>query len=339
MLVSPAGRYLNISPSGLAILRALGEGMTGAELMTSLADRFPAQEESIRTVVPDFLTDLRRAEVLNLEPPARAGTDRVTRLSKLDLVKRFPLLAEPGRLAGPVARLLALVPVRLLCALLLAVPAVALPLAVLALTSGAGAGRPEPWMPAVAIGAMLVQVLLHESCHAVAMCYNRVPPRDAGVGLMFYLLPIAYVDRTNSYRHQGRFGRVLISLVGPINDLFWAGVSATVVLTCGGEPAQFCRMLLVFQLLSLITNLNPLFPTDGYHAIEAAVGAINMRGRALAFVLHRLARKPLPLYLRSLSRRARAGYLVYITVSLLLAATTGLAILVNLAWLVVGLAS
>lgn len=35
----------------------------------------------------------------------------------------------------------------------------------------------------------------------------------------------------------------------------------------------------------LAANLNPLVRTDGYHALDALVGAVNMRGRSMTFVL------------------------------------------------------
>ncbi|MFH8386560.1 PqqD family peptide modification chaperone [Kitasatospora sp. NPDC018058] len=339
MLVSPAGRYLNISPSGLAILRHLGDGMTGTELLASLTERYPEQESQIRAVLPDFLADLRRASVLNLDPLPATGTERAIRYGRLDLVKRFPLVRDPSRFADPVAGVLRRLPVRPLAALLLAVPVIAVPLAVLALTSSTGSIHPTAWMVAAAVAVMLGEIVVHEFCHAVAMTYNRVRPRNAGVGLMLYLFPMAYVDRTDSYRHEGRFGRVLISLVGPICDLTFAGAWSLAALNTTGDTALFFRILLGFQLMAVVANINPLFPSDGYHAVEAALGAINMRGRALTYVLHRVTRKPLPLYLRSIPGRVRAGYVCYFAVSLLYTLLAAGLILFNLLSLAIGLMS
>ncbi|MBV2153701.1 PqqD family peptide modification chaperone [Kitasatospora sp. SUK 42] len=315
MLVSD-GRYLNISPSGLIILRHLEDGMTGAELMTSLAERYPGQRERIRAVLPDFLTDLRRASVLNLDPLPGTGIDRAIRHGRLDLVKRFPLVRDPGRFAGPVAGLLRCLPVRLLVTLLLLLPVVAVPLVVRALTAPSGETRPTAPMLVAVVAALLGEIVAHEFCHAVAMSYNRVSPRNAGVGLMLYLFPVAFVDRTDSYRHEGRSGRVLISLVGPICDLAFAGAWSVAALNTSGDLSLFFRLLTGLQLVVVVVNLNPLFASDGYHAAEAALGAINMRARALTYVLHRLTRRPLPLHLRSVTGRARAGYVCYVAVSL-----------------------
>jgi putative peptide zinc metalloprotease protein len=320
MLVSPAGRFLAVSPSGLAVIRQFGDGRTGRDLVDRLTREHGGTSERTRVVVPAFLADLRRAGVLTVEPDqpaktrARAG---LTALGHLDPVRRFPLVDDPGRLLRPVVDALLRVPARLLCTLLLAVPLLSLPLVVLALgTTGVVPAHPSPVLSLAAVGVLVCQVVLHETCHVVAMAYNRLRPRNAGLGLLFYALPIAYVDRTESYRHRGRPGRVLISLVGPLNDLFWAGVSAAVLLTATGTAAQFCHVLLLLQLVSLLANVNPLFPSDGYHAIEAGVGSINMRGRALSYVLHRLSSRPLPGHLAAVGPGVRAGYVVYVVLSI-----------------------
>jgi len=316
MLVSPHGKFLTISPSGVTIIRRLDRPTTGQALITTLLAEHPEQETSIRTVLPVFLTDLRRASLLTIdpEPPSRSWTDTFTRWGKLDPVKRFPLIRDPNRFSSPVSRLVARVPVPLLYAAL-----VLLPLTSIALLGPALRVPPvDPPTAAVfagVIAVMLCEIFLHESAHAIAMAFNRVRAKDAGVGLLFRFIPLAYVDRTDSYRHQGRFGRVLISLVGPLVDLVLAGVSAAVILNSSGAVATFFHLLLLMQILSLLANLNPLFPSDGYHAIEAAVGSINMRSRALTYALHKVSRRALPLYLRSVSRRVRVGYVVYVALS------------------------
>jgi len=265
--------------------------------------------------VPVFLTDLRRASLLTLdpEPASRSFTDKFTRLGKLDPVKRFPLIQDPNRFSGPVSRVIAHIPVQLLYAALVLLPLISIALMVPALRLPV-----DPPTAAIVVGAivvMLCEIFLHESAHAVAMAFNQVRAKNAGVGLLFRFIPLAYVDRTDSYRHRGRLGRVLISLVGPLVDLVLAGVSAAVIVNSSGAVATFFHLLLLMQILSLLANLNPLFPSDGYHAIEAAVGSINMRSRALTYALHKVSRRPLPLYLSHVPRRIRVGYVIYVVLS------------------------
>lgn len=334
LLVSPVGRFLNVSSSGLKVLRRLGDGMTGQALINRLVAEYPSQAAGLRTVIPGFLADLRQADVLNVEPLPMTANERFVRLGKVDPVKRFPLVKNPHRYVAPVARALTYVPAWLLSALVLAVPLASVPLAVLALRDSA----PHPHYTALsvlaAVAVMVCEIVLHECLHAVAMAYHRLRPKNAGIGLLFYFLPIAYVDRTDSYRHRGRFGRVIISLVGPVGDLAWAGVSSVVVLSSSGTVSTFFHLLLLLQLSSVLANLNPLFPTDGYHALESALGSINMRGRAMTLVLHRLTRRPLPLYLSSTTRRVRVGYTAYIATSLLYTLIVILAILLTVSHIV-----
>jgi len=124
MLVSPHGKFLTISPSGVTIIRRLDRPTTGQALITTLLAEHPEQETSIRTVLPVFLTDLRRASLLTIdpEPPSRSWTDTFTRWGKLDPVKRFPLIRDPNRFSSPVSRLVARVPVPLLYAALVLLP-------------------------------------------------------------------------------------------------------------------------------------------------------------------------------------------------------------------------
>ena len=49
--------------------------------------------------------------------------------------------------------------------------------------------------------------------------------------------------------------------------------------------AATAHLVLAVQVVLVLSNLNPLLPTDGYHAFEAGVGSLNFRRRA--FALHR----------------------------------------------------
>jgi putative peptide zinc metalloprotease protein len=60
-----------------------------------------------------------------------------------------------------------------------------------------------------------------------------------------------------------------------------------------------------------------LFPTDGYHALEAAFGGLNFRRRAFGYAGHRILRRPLPSALVSTSRTQRVGYTLYTAVAVL----------------------
>jgi putative peptide zinc metalloprotease protein len=141
--------------------------------------------------------------------------------------------------------------------------------------------------------------------------YLRVPVREAGIGLMLYLMPVGYVDRTDAYRVRERRSRAFLSLAGPLNDQIWFGATAVVAVTVPGETGDLAYSLLFFQALLTVANLNPLTPSDGYHAVSAVAGQVNVRGQALAYLTHRLLRIPLTPLMVAASPRRRRFYLVY----------------------------
>lgn len=315
MLVSPAGKYVNVSASGIAVVGLLDGEATGEQVIDNLCLRHPDHASRLRPTLHRFLTDLRQADVLNIEPQARSTKDKLTRLGAIDPVKRFTLVEDPNRRVATLVGLLLRVPVRALVAALVAVPFFVAPLVVTALVAHPPTYRPSGWLLVLALVVMAAEILVHETCHAAAMAYNGVRAKAAGVGLLFWVLPVAFVDRTNSYRHQGRPGRVLISLVGPLCDAFFAGVWSVAVMMTDGTMSAFFSALLLLQVFSVLANLNLLFPSDGYHALEAALGSINMRGRALTYVLRTITRLPQPSYLTALSGRTKLGYVAYVAVS------------------------
>ncbi|MEU8663982.1 hypothetical protein, partial [Actinoplanes philippinensis] len=160
------------------------------------------------------------------------------------------------------------------------------------------------------ITALLVQATVHEMGHATVCQALGVPVREAGVKLFCLLIPLTYVDRTDAYRVRSRAGRIGVALVGPLIDLTAAGLSATLILI---DPVGFggVRWLLGFQMFVIINNLNPLLPTDGNHALEAAIGELNLRHRANAYMAHVLLRIPLSAAHRSVSAARRRLYLTY----------------------------
>jgi putative peptide zinc metalloprotease protein len=84
-----------------------------------------------------------------------------------------------------------------------------------------------------------------------------------------------------------------------------------VALNTSGAVAATAHLLLAIQVILVVGNLNPLLPTDGYHALEAGLGGLNYRRRAFAYAGHRLFGRPLPAALGTMRRSRRAAYLTY----------------------------
>lgn len=89
-------------------------------------------------------------------------------------------------------------------------------------------------------------------------------------------------------------------------------LAATLATTLHGLMSNVFSAVVIAQSYLLAINLNPLFRTDGYHALEALLGASNMRSRAIAFAVTSILRMPQPSYLENVSSGVKVGYLVYL---------------------------
>ncbi|MFC4057780.1 PqqD family peptide modification chaperone [Planomonospora corallina] len=323
------GRYVALTPAGVRMLDLLDGSRTGAAITARLA----GDREDLRGRIDAFLGDLRQAGVLTVEPQEADRRSRILRFSLREHMPRLKLTGRIEHIMEPIAAVLRRIPPRVLTGAVLALVLAGLLVGGYALTHPEGRSYPALWW--VALPILIVQVIFHEAAHALACQYLRAPIREAGVGLMLYFMPVAYVDRTDAYRIRSRAGRVMIALAGPFSDQVWFGVTGVVALTVAGPVGDIAYVLLVFQALLTIVNLNPLLPSDGYHAVAAAVRAVNLRGRAFAYLAHVVLRSPLPSSMHGLGGWKRAGYLTFGGLCLVYA--VGLAVLVvNNLWTMIG---
>jgi len=167
--------------------------------------------------------------------------------------------------------------------------------------------RPGYYWPLV-VAAALTQMTVHELAHAVVCQALGAPIREAGIKLWSVFFPVPYVDRTDSYRVRRRAGRVAIALAGPLVDVTCLGIGAVLFAVFGG---RVLGSLVAWQLVLVVTNLNPVLATDGHQAIEAAVGEVNLRHRAYAYLTHIVLRVPLSGALRAAPARRRVAYVGY----------------------------
>ena len=304
------GNYHRITRASEVVLTYLDGTRTRDDLVDFFASHGRAGSEAFTRQLDSFLASLEKSGLLEgSQPPERPGGNRVRTsmlMPRIVLTKSLPTVLEP------VARLLRAAPARLLVSV-----------AVLAALVGYATGfhtlfTATPSLqqlagPAflVATGVMLFLVLLHETAHALVAQMLRAPIRGLGVALLFYFMPVAYVDRTDAYRVRARSGRVVLALAGILSDGVFCGLTGVVATHSTGFVQHTATFVLGMQLLMLIVNLNPLMPSDGYTALEAASGRTNARGRAFALLRGILERQPLPPHLDNLTTRARAAYVVY----------------------------
>lgn len=305
--------YIRLSAAGVRLLRLLDGTRTGAQIAAEVAVRTGTRQPDVSAAVVRFLTDLRNAGVLNVEPETLTGWEKFRTSFQQRPMLKLALATSTPRFLGALAGAVRQVPKPVVAGLL----ALACGVAVLAIYGVLTRVRVFPdtisWPWAVAL--YLAHITCHEFAHALTAQVVGVPIREMGVGLLYYFMPVAYVDHTDSYRVRSRLHRAAISLAGPVNDLLFAGLSALVVWFGSGAAQTTAMLLLFFQLSLVIGNLNPLLPTDGYKSLEAAFGQINLRNRAFTYLYHRLTGKPLPSSLAYLKPGQARFYLIYGAVS------------------------
>ncbi|GAA4194075.1 hypothetical protein GCM10022219_16780 [Microbacterium oryzae] len=324
LFIGESGRYVAVGRDVVPLLPRLDGRCTGSELAAEIGGGRP--EDLVEDRLARLLHGLRQAGAL-AEPPERLGGRRgVARFMRREHLLRLPLTRSVGRVLEPAVAPIRSVPGSVLVAIWTSVALVGLVVGAVALTT-AGAGWQPPAHAWLIYPIVFAQIAAHELSHALVCQYLRVPVREAGIGLMLYVMPVGYVDRTDAYRVQDRRSRAFLSLAGPVNDQIWFGATGAVALTAPGEAGDIAFLLLIFQVLLTVMNVNPVTPSDGYHAVCALVGEVNVRGQALSYLAHRVLRLPLTPALAATTSARRRFFVWY-----------GLACLAFLALLVAGIA-
>ena len=244
----------------------------------------------------------RQARHLKVERPRRSGG---WWLPRIIIARKY------HRIVAPIVTLLQRLPAPALSWVFLALAVCGYAAGAMVLSSLAGGSRPGVLVLVTAVAIQLVSILLHESWHAIVAGYLGTPIRGLGVALMFWAVPIAYVDRTDSYRVRSRSGLTMLALAGIFSDGVVCGLEAAIAWASTGTVRQVALTLCAFQLTMLVTNLNPLTQSDGVAAIEAATGSVNLRGRSMFVLRCVLRRQPLPPALAVMRPAVRWGYFIY----------------------------
>ena len=340
------GVYHRLSGSAAALLGRLDGTVAPADLARAVARQRPCALPSAEAEVDRFLDELERSGLLAAaaaedgaqEAPAPEHVAPRVRWSAL--MPRVTLVRRLAPVLEPLAVLLRRLPARPALGLWSAGAVLGHSAAVALVVAGLAAGehaldvgtdRSAGLALLVAMVLFLLQIAVHEGAHALACQVLGVPARGAGVGMLFFVMPLAFVDRTDAYRIRGRTGRVFIALAGPLTDGWFAGATALVALGSSGAVHDVASALLLLQVIGVLTNVNPLLPSDGYCAVEAGFGLADPRTRSMTLLKHAVSRRPLPSYLSSAPRRARRGYAVYGAVCLLYAVLVAGAVLAQLA--------
>ena len=326
MLFDPVtGRYTRVGAGTVRLLESLDGTITGRQIADQWSQASGRLQQDVSDRLALVLGELAQAGMLagtadestddasstsTFGPAARNSRKNLARTLHRTPTATFAIITTAlPRLVGPLAGALRIIPSRVRIALAVVIAATGLVSGISLLITHPLPMVITPYLIAVAV--VLLQTVVHEFWHAIICVLHGVTPRELGVALWYGFMPIAYVDRTDSYRLPGRGGRVAICIAGPVQDLGWVAIYTALALTVDGVVGQVAHVAVVLALYLVLFNLNPLLPTDGQQAVEAATGEVNFRGRAMAYLGHLLLRVPLPSYLIRVSRGRRYGYLAY----------------------------
>jgi multidrug efflux pump subunit AcrA (membrane-fusion protein) len=150
----------------------------------------------------------------------------------------------------------------------------------LATLSGFGA-----WDWVLLYGLSLVIIGIHEFGHGLTTKYLGGEVHEIG-GMLLYFSPALYCNTNDAWTFEKRAHRLWVTFAGPWIQLVIAAVAALAwVLT---EPTSFIHRLaflgvLTGGILSVLANLNPLIPLDGYYALSDWLEIPNLRRRAFNY--------------------------------------------------------
>lgn len=164
---------------------------------------------------------------------------------------------------------------------------------------------------------LLVHLIGHELLHALMCKHVGGKVKQAGVGLLYYFIPVAYVRTAETFKlSAGK--RAAIAAVGPVYDITMAFITLLVTVSTDGTFFHYIAFhIMVFQFSLFIFNCNPLLPTDLFRTIESLSGQMNVRNRSIQFVKGMVFKKNMPLYLKNISVKMKVFYFTYAILSTL----------------------
>ena len=123
----------------------------------------------------------------------------------------------------------------------------------------------------------------HELSHALICKKYGGNIRDTGIAIL-YFSPCFYCNVSDSYLFKKKSQRIMVSLIGIIYDI--AVMLATVIFLHYVLliPSTYILEYIRFNIIMLLSELNPLLKHDGYYVLTEAVSTYNLRENAIKLV-------------------------------------------------------
>jgi len=136
----------------------------------------------------------------------------------------------------------------------------------------------------VLLATGLVVILVHELGHGFTCKYFGGSVKELGF-MLLYFQPAFYCNVSDAWTFPERRARLWVTAAGSWIQLVLAALAAIIwsVARPGTLVAEISiAAMLVGGAMTLLTNLNPLLPLDGYFALTDWLEIPNLRHRALA---------------------------------------------------------
>ena len=146
----------------------------------------------------------------------------------------------------------------------------------------------------------LIVVLIHELGHGFTCKYFGGEVREIGF-MLLYFEPAFYCNVSDAWSFPERRARLWVTAAGTWIQLIIAAFAA--MLWWATRSGTFVwkvsvAAMLIGGVMTMLTNMNPLLPLDGYFALTDWMEIPNLRHRAIAhfgwWVRHRIFRLELP---------------------------------------------
>jgi putative peptide zinc metalloprotease protein len=131
-------------------------------------------------------------------------------------------------------------------------------------------------------GTCLVVIVIHELGHAVACKYFGGQVHEIGI-MLIYFQPAFYCNVNDAWTFPDLRARLWVTAAGSWIQLLIAGLAAVVwwAATPGTVISDIALAAVVFGgITTIIANVNPLIPLDGYYALSDWLEVPNLRQRA-----------------------------------------------------------
>jgi len=287
----PGGRHFRLPMAALNLLRRIPAEMSAQAFAASLpAGQRVASLALLRHAVDGQLLQIGPVDASRQAPSPEAANPLLIRLIKIDperLIRWFAPLYQPlfTRAALVLWALAAMITV-----------VQGIEVNVLAWPQFAAFRTFHNW--AWIYGMLALSSLMHEMGHAYACTRHGERVRELSIVLYFFQIS-AYVNVSSSWLLPRTRQRVEIALAGLYIESYLALIAAQALIWLEPytPPSEVAFIFLVVLLTRMALNAIPVLRLDGYWVLSDWLGEPNLRQRAAAYCLSRLAfwRQPVAL--------------------------------------------